>query len=343
MSLPEFWFLLIAVLFSGYFMLEGFDFGVGALLPLLGGDDPVRRVMINTVGPVWEANQTWLIVAAASMFAAFPRWYATVFSAFYLPLLVILAAIITRGLAFEFRGKVDDAAWRRRWDAALIVGSVALPVLWGVVFANLVRGIPLNADGDFTGSLADLLHPYALLSGVAFLLLFGCHGAIFIALRTKGRIRQDARRFAGFAGPITFLVVAAFALWTGFGYGDLASQLFALVAVVSLTAALLANRAERERLAFASTCAAVVTVCATVFSALERELVRAVNDPSLSITIERASSAPVTLRAMTWVAALALPFVIAAQVWGYWMFRARIGRGNIPLTVPHGAGRTPVS
>jgi cytochrome d ubiquinol oxidase subunit II len=342
MSLPEFWFVLIAVLFTGYFVLEGFDFGVGALLPVLGRDDLARRVMINTVGPVWDANQTWLVVAAASMLAALPGWYATVFSAMYLPLLAILLALITRGLAFEFRSKVDDLAWRGRWDAALVMGSVVVPVLWGVVFANLVRGIPLDAAGDFTGSLADLLHPYALLGGITFLTLFSFHGALFLALRTKGRVRQDARRFAGFVGPVTLVLVSVFVLWTGLGYGDVAACVFAVAAIGAFSAALLANRAERDGRAFGLTCASVVALCSTIFSALAPALVRAVNDPALNITIQRASSASVTLRAMTWVAALALPFVLAGQVWSYWVFRARIGRGSIPLTVPHGAGRPPV-
>src|SRR2546428_11784578 len=163
MSLAEFWFVLIGFFFTGYFLLEGFDFGVGLLLPVIGRDDTGRRVLINTIGPVWDANETWLIVAGASMFAAFPFWFATLFSGFYLPLLLILLALIARGVAFEYRGKVDDVRWRRRWDACIVAGSLVPAVLWGVGFANIVRGVPIDAHGNFTGSLLTLLNPYGLL------------------------------------------------------------------------------------------------------------------------------------------------------------------------------------
>src|SRR3954451_6163121 len=168
MTLAEFWFVLVVFLFSGYFLLEGFDFGVGMLLPVLGGRDDVdRRVMINTIGPVWDMNETWLIVAGASLFAAFPYWYATLFSGFYLPLLLILVALILRGVAFEYRGKVDDPTWPRRWDVAIMLGSVLPALLWGVAFANIVRGVPIDRDGNYTGTLFTLLNPYGLLGGGA--------------------------------------------------------------------------------------------------------------------------------------------------------------------------------
>ena len=192
MTLPEFWFLLIGFMFASYFMLEGFDFGVGALLPVLGKDDIGRRVMINTIGPVWDANETWLVLAAGAMFAAFPSWYATAFSAFYLPLLVILGALIVRGLAFEFRGKKDDEQWRRRWDRCIVVGSIVVPVVWGTFFANLVRGLPIDAAGDYAGGILDLLSPYAVLGGLVVLSMFVTHGAIFVTLKTSGGIRHDA-------------------------------------------------------------------------------------------------------------------------------------------------------
>src|SRR6266550_5741782 len=182
MSLAEFWFLLIGFFFAGYFFLEGFDFGVGLLLPMLGRDDIGRRVLINTIGPVWDANETWLIVAGASMFAAFPYWYASLFSGFYLPLLLILLALILRGVAFEYRGKVDDARWRRRWDACIVIGSLVPSVLWGVAFANIVRGVPLDQHGNVTGTLLTLLNPYGLLGGLVTLTVFVVHGAIFTAL-----------------------------------------------------------------------------------------------------------------------------------------------------------------
>ena len=214
MSLAEFWYVIVAFFFVGYFLLEGFDFGVGLLLPVIGRDDVGRRVLINTIGPVWDANETWVIVAGASMFAAFPYWYASLFSGFYLALLLILLALILRGVAFEYRGKVDDPQWRARWDVAIVVGSLVPAVLWGVAFANIVRGVPIDAGGNYTGTLLTLLNPYGLLGGLVTLTLFLTHGAIFVALKTVGTIRSDAREFAGRIGLLTVVLAAVFLVWT---------------------------------------------------------------------------------------------------------------------------------
>ena len=186
----------------GYFVLEGFDFGVGILLPVLGRDDTGRRVLINTIGPVWDGNEVWLITAGGAMFAAFPEWYATVFSGFYLPLLLILLALIGRGVAFEYRGKRDDPRWRRRWDRAIVAGSLVPAVLWGVAFANIVRGVPVDAAGEYAGTLWTLLNPYALLAGATTLALFTLHGAVFLALKTRARSGTDANRLARRLGPV---------------------------------------------------------------------------------------------------------------------------------------------
>ena len=193
MELTTVWFALIAVLWIGYFTLEGFDFGVGMLLPVLAEDETERRVMINTIGPVWDGNEVWVLVAGGATFAAFPEWYATLFSGFYLPLLLILVALIVRGLAFEYRAKRDNAAWRARWDLAIVIGSLVPAVLWGVAFANILRGVPIDADGEYVGGFFNLLNPYALLGGATTLLLFLTHGAVFISLKTDGRIRHAAR------------------------------------------------------------------------------------------------------------------------------------------------------
>ena len=200
MALTDVWFLLIAVLWTGYLVLEGFDFGVGMLLPWVGRTEEDRRVAINTIGPVWDGNEVWLLVAGGATFAAFPEWYATLFSGFYLPLLVILVALILRGVAFEFRGKIDDDGWRRHWDRAIVFGSVTPALLWGVALANVVRGVPLDGDHEYTGTLLTLLNPYALLGGVATLLLFAQHGAVFLALKTHGPVRERAHRLALLAG-----------------------------------------------------------------------------------------------------------------------------------------------
>src|SRR5215218_1488673 len=214
MELTDFWFGTIAVLWIGYFFLEGFDFGVGVLLPVLGRTETDRRVVINTIGPVWDGNEVWLLVAGGATFAAFPEWYATLFSGFYLALLVILAALIVRGLAFEYRAKIDSERWRRNWDRAITAGSAVPAPLWGVAFANIVAGVPLDADPEFTGTLLTLLNPYALLGGLATLLLFTLHGAVFLALKTTGDVRARAGRLAGPLGLATVVVGGSFLFWT---------------------------------------------------------------------------------------------------------------------------------
>lgn len=339
MALAEFWFLVMWFYFTGYFVLEGFDFGVGALLPVLGKDDTDRRVLINTIGPVWDANETWLIVAGAAMFAAFPAWYATAFSVFYLPLFLILAALIVRGVAFEYRGKVDKVEWRRRWDACIVIGSALPPVLWGVAFADMVNGVPLDRDGNFIGTLLDLLNPYALLGGLTFLGLFVCHGAIFIALRTVGAVRHAARKLASLTGIPVLVLLGIFTVWTSLTNGR--SLLLPILTVAGVAAALVANARESEGWAFGFTATSVIGLTAVLFTALWPDVMRASNDPALTITIANASSAPYTLKVMTWVAALATPFVLLYQGWTYWVFRQRIGRDHIPTRPQHGAETEP--
>src|SRR4051794_32686972 len=196
MELTTVWFALIAVLWIGYFTLEGFDFGVGMLLPVLSENETERRVLINTIGPVWDGNEVWVLVAGGATFAAFPEWYATLFSGFYLPLLLILVALIVRGLAFEYRAKRDDATWRARWDLAIVIGSFVPALLWGVAFANILRGVPIARNKEYVGGFFNLLNPYALLGGTTTLLLFLTHGALFVALKTDGDIRHRARALA---------------------------------------------------------------------------------------------------------------------------------------------------
>jgi cytochrome bd ubiquinol oxidase subunit II len=337
MSLPEFWFVLIAFMFVSYFVLEGFDFGVGMLLPVLGRDDTGRRVMINTIGPVWDANETWLVLAAGAMFAAFPYWYASGFSAFYLPLLVILAGLIVRGVAFEFRGKVDDPQWRARWDVCIVVGSIIAPFLWGVFFANLVRGLPLNDNGDYVGGLAALFSPFAVLGGLVLLALFLVHGAIFIALRTRGGIRRDASELAGKYGVGAVLLTAVFLGWTIFSRGEAVSAVLAAIVVAALAAALVANRNGSEGLAFGLTACSIVMLVATYFTVLYPNVMPSTIDPAYTLTIANASSTGYTLTVMSWTAALIVPFVLAYQAWSYWVFRNRLTRDNIPSTPQHGA------
>jgi cytochrome d ubiquinol oxidase subunit II len=330
MTLQDVWFVLIAVLWTGYFVLEGFDFGVGLLLPVLGRDELRRRVMINTIGPVWDGNEVWLLVAGGATFAAFPEWYAALFSGFYLPLLVILVALILRGVAFEFRGKVDDPAWRRRWDAAIIGGSAVPALLWGIAFGNIVRGVKLSADHLYIGSFFDLLNPYAILGGLTTVSLFALHGAIFLALKTAGSVRVDANRLAARLGVVTVVVAAAFLLWTQLSVGDGWTAALAVVAAAALIGALAANRIGREGWAFTATAVTIIAATATLFVALYPDVLPSTVDGAFSLTVSNASSTPYTLKIMTWVAVFFAPIVLAYQGYTYWVFRRRLGVGDIP-------------
>ncbi|MER6595244.1 cytochrome d ubiquinol oxidase subunit II [Micromonospora purpureochromogenes] len=330
MELTTVWFLLVAVLFTGYFILEGFDFGVGMLLPVLGRDDRERRVLINTIGPVWDGNEVWLITAGGAMFAAFPEWYATLFSGFYLPLLLILLALIARGVAFEYRHKRPEASWKRRWDAAIFVGSVVPAVLWGVAFANILRGVPLDADHEYVGGLVDLLHPYALLGGVTTAALFLTHGAVFLALKTTGEIRQRAGALAVRLGAGTAVAAVAFLTWTLSIRSSTAAVVFAVGAALALLGALAAARVRREGWAFTGTAVAIGLAVATLFAALFPNVLPSTLDAAGTLTATNAASTPYTLKIMTWVAVVFTPIVLAYQGWTYWVFRKRIGVVNIP-------------
>jgi cytochrome d ubiquinol oxidase subunit II len=324
------WFLLIAALFTGYFVLEGFDFGVGMLLPVLGRDDRERRVLINTIGPVWDGNEVWLITAAGALFAAFPEWYATLLSGFYLPMLGILVALILRGVAFEYRHKRPDAAWKRRWDAAITTGSAVPAAAWGIVFANVLRGVPLDANHDYTGGLLNLLNPYALLGGATTTALFLTHGAVFLALKTTGDIRHRAGRLAGRAGTATAALAGAFGVWTLTIRHPPAAVALALAAGLTLLAALAAIRVRREGWAFAGTAAAIGLTVATLFAALYPDVLPSTLSAAGTLTVDNAASGPYTLKIMTWVAVVFVPVVLAYQGWTYWVFRRRIGVADIP-------------
>ncbi|MFI5841226.1 cytochrome d ubiquinol oxidase subunit II [Catenuloplanes sp. NPDC051500] len=331
MELADFWFILIAVLFVGYFVLEGFDFGVGMLLPIVGRTDRERRVVINTIGPVWDGNEVWLITAGGAMFAAYPEWYATLFSGFYLPLLLILVALIVRATGFDYRGKRDDARWKRNWDAAIIFGSYTPALLWGVAFANIVRGVPLDANHDYTGGLVNLLNPYALLGGVTMVALCLTHGAVFLALKTEGEIRDRANRIAGRAGLGAAVLAVAFLGWTLTAHGgNAAAVVTATVAALALAGALLANRAGREGWAFVGTAITIGLAVITLFTVLFPNVMPSTTDPAFGLTVDNASSTPYTLKIMTWVAVLVTPIVLLYQGWTYWVFRKRIGVHHIP-------------
>lgn len=332
MHLTDVWFLIIAVLWIGYFFLEGFDFGVGILTRLLARDERERRVLINTIGPVWDGNEVWLISAAGATFAAFPGWYATLFSGFYLPMLAILVALILRAVAFEYRGKRDYAAWRRRWDWAIFFGSVVPATLWGLIFGNIVAGVPIGRHHEYAGTLLDLLNPYAVLGGLVTLMLFTTHGAIFLALKTLGDVRLRARALARRCGLLTGVLALVFLVWTQLHSGSLGSLVALVLAVATLGAALACNQAGREGWAFLCSGVTVVVVVAMLFCSLYPAVLPSSTDAAWSLTVRNAASTPYTLKIMTWVAGFITPIVLCYQAWTYWVFRKRIGTQHIP---PH--------
>ncbi|WP_426521112.1 cytochrome d ubiquinol oxidase subunit II [Diaminobutyricibacter sp. McL0618] len=329
MDLTILWFWIVAGLFVGYFVLDGFDFGVGMALPFLGKDDVDRRVMINTIGPVWDLNETWLIVAGACLFAAFPEWYATLFSGFYLALLLILLALIVRGVSFEYRHQRPDSRWKAWFDGMIIVGSVVPALLWGVAFANIVQGVALDAHHDYTGTLFDLLNPYALLGGLTTLLLFFTHGVVFVSLKTEGDIRHRAQRLASRSGILTIVVAAAFLLWTGIAHFSVAFVILTLLAAVSLIVAWLANRRGAEGWSFLFMALTIAFAVVSLFANLFPNVMPA-TDPANSLTIANASSTTYTLTVMSWTALIFLPLVVLYQGWTYWIFRKRLSRASIP-------------
>ncbi|SMQ17512.1 cytochrome bd-I ubiquinol oxidase subunit 2 apoprotein [Streptomyces sp. Ag82_O1-12] len=332
MELHDVWFVLIAVLWTGYFFLEGFDFGVGVLTKLLARNRPEKRVLINTIGPVWDGNEVWLLSAGGATFAAFPEWYATLFSGFYLPLLLILVCLIVRGVAFEYRVKRPEENWQRNWETAIFWASLLPAFLWGVAFANIVRGVKIDQDFNYAGGVLDLLNPYALLGGLVTLSLFTFHGTVFVGLKTVGEIRERARKLALRVGLVTALLALAFLLWTQSDRGDGASLVAMVVAVASLLVALVAARAGREGWAFALSGLTIVAAVAMLFLTLFPNVMPSTLNPDWSLTVTNASSSPYTLKIMTWCAGIATPVVLLYQGWTYWVFRKRIGTQHIAET-----------
>jgi cytochrome d ubiquinol oxidase subunit II len=329
MNLPTLWFCLIALLWCGYFVLEGFDFGAAMLMPALARNENERRVILNTFGPVWDGNEVWLLVAGGATFAAFPEWYATMFSGFYLPLLIILVALIARGVAFEYRGKIDSDRWRRRWDLCIVWGSLLPALLWGVAFGNVVRGVPLDARHEYTGNLFTLLNPYALIGGATTLTLFLLHGAVFLGLRTTGEIRSRAQHAVAVLGGPAVGFAVVFLVWTEAAHHHAVGLALAGAAAVALLAGIAFALQGREGRAFAATAVTLVLAVATLFRALYPNVLRA-TDPAHSLTVANASSTHHTLAVMTGVALVLTPLVLAYQTWSYWVFRTRIGVEQIP-------------
>lgn len=331
MDLNIIWFILVTVLFVGFFFLEGFDYGVGILLPFLGKDDKSRRVIINTIGPHWDGNEVWLLTAGGAIFAAFPHWYATMFSGFYLALFLMLVALIVRAVSFEFRSKDENSQWRNVWDWTIFFGSFVPALLWGVALANLIRGVPIDESMTYTGGFFNLLNPYALVGGLASLSLFTLHGAIFLALKTTDDILEDSRKIARKLWLPTTVILLLFVAYSYFetdmfavlGIISGSVPVVALLAILSVGSLL---KAKKEGWAFIMTGITIAFSTVVVFSGLFPRVMVSSTNPEWSLTIYNASSTPYTLEVMSIVAAVFVPLVLVYQSWTYWVFRKRISQ-----------------
>jgi cytochrome d ubiquinol oxidase subunit II len=330
MSLPTLWFCVIAFFWVGYLFLDGFDLGVGMLLPVIGRGDTGRRVLLNTIGPVWDGNEVWLVVAGAATFAAFPDWYAALFSGAYLPMLIVLVALIGRGVALEYRGKIDAPRWRRGWDAVIVVGSLLIVLGVGLLMAVIALGLPLDAHGNRVGSAFAAVRPDTLLGAVGFAGFAVLHGAVFLALKTEGDVRERARRFALRAAPVALLPLLGLLVilvtrsgstwvWAPFGVTVLAG----IVAPLRL-------RAGRDGQAFAALGVVVLAALVTLFGSVYPDVLPSTLDAANSLTVTGAASSPYTLTVMSWLAAFGAPVVLLYQGWTYWVFRRRLGTRHIP-------------
>jgi cytochrome d ubiquinol oxidase subunit II len=328
--LPTIWFIAIAVLWTGYLFLEGFDLGVGMLMKLFARNNTERRVLLNTVGPVWDGNEVWLLTAGGATFAAFPLWYASLFSALYLPLLVVLVALIFRAVAFEYRGKVDTDQWRARWDWAIALGSFFAAFGVGAALALTTTGLPLNANGDRVGGPFAWFNGYAVLGGLAVVGFALVHALAFLALKTDGEVRHRARRWFVRLLPVLLLPIAAWALTVQFLEGKLWTWALVLLAVAAAAAAWAMARKGAEGKAFVALGAFLALGSASIFGAAFPVVLPSTLNEAFDLTISNASSSDYTLGLMTVVAAFGLPLVIAYQAWTYWVFRKRVSAAHIP-------------
>ncbi len=325
MTLEVLWFVIIAVFWTGFYVLEGFDFGVGMLHRFVGRSDLERRLAINTIGPIWDGNEVWLIVGGAAIFAAFPSWYASWFSAGYLALLIILVALIIRGLSFEWRGRGESARWRGTWSWTLTIGSTLTPLLLGVALGDLLAGLPLDDKEEFTGNFWDLLTPYGLLVGVTLLVLSAAHGATFLGLKSSGGVRDASRRLLRTLIWPSLVLVVVFAVWTVLISGGGVWRILAVaVPTAGAILAVLLIRAGHEGGSFAATAVAIGGTVAALFANLYPNVMVSSTDTANNLTVTSAASGPYALKVMTVVAVVMFPLVLLYQGWSYWVFRVRI-------------------
>ncbi|WP_160031538.1 cytochrome d ubiquinol oxidase subunit II [Paenibacillus sp. An7] len=334
MSLNDLWFLLISVLFVGFFFLEGFDFGVGMSLGILPRNDSEKRMLIRTIGPFWDANEVWLITAIGAMFAAFPHWYSTLLSGYYLLFTFILLGLILRGVAFEFRNQMSGLVWRKLWDICIIIGSCSTPLLMGIIFAGIVQGVPIGSDMNIAVEGRNLINLYTVWAGVAVLTLCLLHGFVFISLRTEGDLRERSNKYALVTLPITAFFLAGLAFLTSREtdlYSKRGGWLIAaiILGIVVFVLAALWLRKKQEKLSFIATSLLVVLTFATLFIGLFPRVMVSSLDSAYDLTIYNAVSSPYTLKSMTIVAAIFLPFVLGYQCWSYYVFRKRVSEKEL--------------
>ncbi|MBO1579517.1 cytochrome d ubiquinol oxidase subunit II [Bacillus sp. XF8] len=333
LSLNELWFLIISTLFIGFFVLEGFDFGVGTVSRFLGENDLEKRIYLNTIGPFWHANEVWLVCAGGTMFAAFPHWYATLFSGFYIPFVFILLALIIRGVAFKFRGKIESHKWKGIWDWGILIGSVLPPLLWGITISNFMVGVPIDENKNVVGGFMQLLHPFALLGGVMFLLLCIVHGLQFITLRTTGKLRERARIVAIKIAPVTLITLLIFA-----GVGLWKTDIFTvhgtewimvpIGAFVALFASTLLNKRRRDGWAFFMTSLTIILLSASVFIGMFPRVMISTLGAANDLTIYNAASGAYALKLMSYFSITILPFVIGSQIWSFYVFKQPVKSNN---------------
>lgn len=331
MDLRLLWFVLIAVLFTGFFVLEGFDFGIGILLPFLGKNDSERRMIFNSIGPFWDGNEVWLITTGGAIFAAFPTLYATLFSSFYLEMFAILVALVLRGAAFEFRSRRESPRWRSCWDWMMFTGSLLPGFFWGVIISNLLYGIPINASMNYAGGIWNLLNLHALLYGALFVLVFTMHGAVFLDLRVTGVLGERARSVAQRLSFLALLMTVLFLIWSffvsptihsAFVSPHIAPLSFLSLATILVVPILIAKR--QSGWAFAMTSLTIVLTAASIGLGLFPHVILSSLNPAWSLTIDNTSSSPYTLTVMSWLALTLLPFVLAFEGWSYWIFHQRL-------------------
>ncbi|WP_428909408.1 cytochrome d ubiquinol oxidase subunit II [Niallia sp. Krafla_26] len=329
MQLSELWFILVAVLFVGFLFLEGFDFGVGMSTKFLAQNDLEKRVLINSIGPFWDANEVWLITAGGAMFAAFPHWYATLFSGYYLPFVVLLLALIARGVAFEFRGKLESSKWKKTWDIAIFFGSLLPPFLVGVLFTSLIKGVPIDAEMNMNAGFFDIVNLYTVVGGIAVVLLSYIHGLMFIQLKTDGEIRQRANQQAQkiylSLGAVLVLFIVLTGVYTNAfaDRGNILIPVYAAAVILYLTLFTLLKH-KKEGLSFAATGLIIILVTASFFIALFPNVMISSTDIANNITVYNAASGDYSLKLMTIVALTMVPIVLAYTIWSYYVFRKRV-------------------